>query len=138
MLDLVCPSKHVQQTVLSKQDQRKSNYDSNIPRNLELTPKSYGMVRNYSTVSKDHWVPPRVLQQTGPVSYKCELPGGHVVRCHQDQILNRSTPSIPSTPIKTFPPAISDECALSPMVHEREDKPNGGTEADVPPKLATP
>ncbi|KAK7086418.1 hypothetical protein SK128_000236, partial [Halocaridina rubra] len=83
----------------------------------------------------DHWVPSQVLKQTGPVSYKCELPGGHVVRCHRDQILNRSTPSIPSTPIKTFSPVISDESAVSPMVQDRVDKPNG---VDVPSKLATP
>ncbi|KAK7069526.1 hypothetical protein SK128_019135, partial [Halocaridina rubra] len=138
MVDLVHPSKHVQQTELSKQDQQKSNYDSTITRNLELTPKSSVMVRNYSTVAKNCWVPTRVLKQTGPVSYKCELPEGHVVRHHQDQILIRSTPSIPSTRIKTLSPVISDESALSPIVPDRVDKPNGGAEVDVLPKLTTP
>ncbi|KAK7063085.1 hypothetical protein SK128_000228, partial [Halocaridina rubra] len=61
---------------------------------------------------------------------------GHVVRRHQDQILNRSTLSTPSTPIKTLSPVISDESPLLPMVHERVDKPNGGAEVDIPPKLA--
>ncbi|KAK7071320.1 hypothetical protein SK128_004263, partial [Halocaridina rubra] len=53
---------------------------------------------------------------------------GHVVRRHQDS--SRSTPSIPSTPIRISSPVISDESALLPMVHEREDKPNGGAEVD--------
>ncbi|KAK7078143.1 hypothetical protein SK128_000373, partial [Halocaridina rubra] len=59
------------------------------------------------------------------------------VLSNQDQLLNRSTPSIPFTPIKTFSPVISDESALSSMVHKRVDQPNGGAEVDVPSKLAT-
>ena len=78
-----------------------------------MSPESSVMVRNYSTVSKDRWVPARVLQQTGPVSYKCALPEGNVVRRHQDQILSRSM----SSPIKTFQP-LSEESTHSPVVPE--------------------
>ena len=132
VLDLVHPNRCVQQTVWSKQDQQKSNYDSNVSRKLELSPESSVMVRNYSTVSKDRWVPARVLQQTGPVSYKCVLPEGNVVRRHQDQILSRSM----SSPIKTFQ-SISDQSAHSPVVPERADE-SKGADVEAPLKQATP
>ena len=132
VLDLVHPSKCIQQTVLSKQDQQKSHYDSSVSRKLELSPESSVMVRNYSTGSKDRWVPARVLQQTGPVSYKCALPEGNVVRRHQDQILSRSM----SSPIKTFQP-LSEQSAHSPVVPERADEFEGAN-VEVPLKQATP
>ena len=137
VLDLVHPGKCVQQKVLSKQDQQKLNYDSSPSRNLELSPETAVMVRNYSTVSKDRWVPARVMQQTGPVSYKCVLPSGNVVRRHQDQILNRSNATTVTTPMKTFSPNC-DMSANSPIVPERADESEGGAEVEAPPKQATP
>ena len=78
------------------------------------------------------------MQQTGPVSYKCVLPSGNVVRRHQDQILNRSNATTVTTPIKTFSPNC-DRSANSPVVSERADKSESGAEVEAPSlKHATP
>ena len=61
-----------------------------------------------------------------------------MVRRHQNQILPRSTPTVPTTPIRTFSPAISDKSAHSPIGSGGVDEPKGGAEVEVPPELATP
>ena len=138
VFDLAHPGKLVQKTVLTKQNNQKSNYDSKVARNLELLPESPVMVRNYSTFSKDRWVPARVLEQTGPVSYKCELLGGQVVRRHQDQILNRSVPTHSTIPFENMKQIDDGLSAPSPSVLERVDVPDREVEVDVLPKVATP
>ena len=89
VLDLVHPSKSVQTTVLNNQRVQKLNYDGKTTRKVDLMPESPIMVRNYSTQSKNRWVPAKVVEQTGPVSYKCELSEGGMVRRHQDQLITR-------------------------------------------------
>lgn len=76
------------------------------------------MVRNYSTLSKDRWIPAKVVKQTGPVSYKCELPGSHIVRRQQDQILTRSPKLNLSTPKKSNVP--NDESLSTHLPTETE------------------
>ena len=136
VLDLVRPEKSMKQTVLSKQETQKSNYDASIPRQLQLQPESPVMVRNYSTISKDRWIPAKVVKQTGPVSYKCELPGGTVIRRHQDQIWTKSTKPILTTPMKTI---IGDSLTTHlPTEIGRSEGAQMELNAEAPVKQATP
>ena len=112
VLDLVHPGKYLPNTVWSRQDKQKTNYDAKVPRTVELQPESPIMVRNYSTQSKDRWVPARVVKQTGPVSYKCELPEGNIVRRHQDQIHSRALPMSSVSPQK---PTVALKCKEAPV-----------------------
>ncbi|QQP51370.1 Uncharacterized protein FKW44_012711 [Caligus rogercresseyi] len=45
------------------------------------------MVRNYSKREEAKWVPATIIEETGPLSYKCQTDGGEVVRRHTDQII---------------------------------------------------
>ena len=134
VFDLVHPKHNVKNNVLSKQETQKSNYDSTIARGFQLNPESPVMVRNYSTISKDKWIPAKVVKQTGPVSYKCELEGGNIVRRHTNQMLTRSPNLIPTTPIKTREMPL----AHSPIVPEFNEGAEGNTEVEAPPRQATP
>ena len=136
--DLAHPRKIVQETVLSRQESQKSNYEGKLTRNLVLTPEEPVMVKNYSTVSKDRWVPAEVVQQTGPVSYKCKLPGGRVVRRHQDQILRRSLPQNGQVPIEPMQQESGDLSSPMPNVPELVDSPKGDIQAESPAKVTTP
>ena len=42
------------------------------------------MARNYS--AGDKWVSAVVGDRLGPLSYKCDLPDGRIIKRHQDQI----------------------------------------------------
>ena len=64
------------------------------------------MIRNY-TPGGSKWIPFTVMKQTGPLSYRCIVPTGAVVKRHQDQILYRGTPS-PRSPSCVLPPAPID------------------------------
>ena len=138
VFDLVHPNKGVKETVLSKQESQKAHYDATIPRELNLQPESPVMVRNYSTVSKDLWVPAKVLKQTGPVSYKCELPGGTIVRRHQNQILTRSDSSVVSTPTKTVAEQSQRLSTHSPIGTETSEGVQAKALPEVSVKPATP
>ena len=112
VLDLVHPGKCLPTTVLLKQEKQKENYNAKVPRTVELQPESPIMVRNYSSLYRDSWIPARIVKQTGPVSYKCELPEGHVVRRHQDQIHSRTFPKPTVSPKK---PIIVSESKETPV-----------------------
>ena len=123
VLDLVHPSKTVQKTVLDNQKVQKENYDGKTARKVDLMPDSSIMVRNYSTQSKNRWVPAKVIEQTGPVSYKCELSEGGMVRRHQDQVIKslRYSPSSPIGPSNPLDGEIPLGCAAEmPRVSESE------------------
>ena len=101
VLDLVHPGKCLPNMVLSKQDKQKTNHDAKVPRTVELCPKSPVMVRNYSSQYTDRWVPAKIVEQTGPVSYKCELPEGNMMCHHQDQIFYRTLLMFSASPEKS-------------------------------------
>ena len=138
VLDLVHPGKCVKQNVLSKQERQKSNYDTTVTRGVQLNPESPVMVRNYSTVAKDRWIPAKVLEQTGPVSFKCELSGGRTVRRHQNQILTRSPNLLPTMLNKTFSPDNIPLAHSSMVSGSREEEDEVGPEVEVPLRQATP
>ena len=89
-LDLIHPMANTKQRVLKKQENQKSNYSSKRPRVLDLRPRESVMIRKYPTPNNPKWVPAVVDQQTGPLSYRCQLPDGKIVKRHQDQIHERT------------------------------------------------
>ena len=64
------------------------------------------MICNY-TPGGSKWISSTVMKQTGPLSYKCILPTGVVVKRHQDQMLSKGTPS-PRSPSCVLPPVPID------------------------------
>ena len=106
-LDLLWPFNSVQARVANKQQSQKGNYTQR-PRNMNAPLGSDIMVRNYSSGPK--WLPGTVVQQTGPLSYKCELEDGGVVKRHSDQLHKRVTSPqslTPPLPLES-PPEVND------------------------------
>ncbi|XP_045541574.1 uncharacterized protein K02A2.6-like [Papilio machaon] len=83
-LDVMRPS--TAKIVEEAQDKQVLN-SSGLARNFKVGDKI--LSRNYST-NKHKWVEGKILQQTGPVSYKIMNNDGDVYRRHTDQILPRS------------------------------------------------
>ena len=74
-------------------------------------------------------MPAKVVQQTGPLSYKCELPEGNVVRRHQDQIHSRSLPMFSSLPQKlTISSPIKEAPASCSLPLQNAGEPSSGVE----------
>ena len=101
-LDLLWPADLVSSRVADKQRSQKKHH-TGAPRHLSLAPESAVMIRNYSGGSK--WVPSTITQQTGPLSYRCSLPSGEVVKRHQDQIIPREPVSLAESLPPSSPPA---------------------------------
>ena len=77
-------------------------------RSLQLHPGDPVVVRNYASGLR--WVPGTVQEKTGPVSFRCSLPDGREIRCHQDQVLpSKVSSQKDSTPRASLaqPPRIS-------------------------------
>ena len=138
VFDLVHPGKTLKQIVLSKQQSQKSNFDSKVARNLELSPETSVMIKNYSSATKERWIPARVVEQTGPVSYKCELTGGRVVRRHQDQILRRTVPMEGNLPMESTLHEPGDSLTSVPTVPEELETFRDRSEAEMPARGTTP
>ena len=114
-LDLLWPADGVSARVSKRQEAQKKEH-SNAPRTLHLPPESPVMIRNY-TPGGSKWIPSSVVKQTGPLSYKCELPSGNVVKRHQDQIITRTVPT-PPLPAETPPVAATASSPAKPVVSD--------------------
>ena len=110
-LDLLHPQDQLGGRVLARQETQKRNYSSSA-RMLDLHPQSPVAVRNYSSGPK--WLPAVVDTQTGPLSYRCELTGGGIVKRHQDQIITRTPEKEPSVPVATPEKTISPTPPVCP------------------------
>ena len=111
-LDLLSPFEAVQSKVLHKQGSQLKNHPGS--RTVDIDPSSSVMVRDYSSHPRK-WAPATVVKQSGPLSYKCELQGGGMVRRHQDQVIVGS------------PKNLQDRTMDSPI-----DNPNSPSEVFVP------
>ena len=84
-LDLIRPD--VSRTVTVQQERQKQHHDNTRQRKFSAQDPVY--VRNYGRGSK--WIPARIINKSGPVSYTVISEGGKYTRRHQDQILNRKS-----------------------------------------------
>ena len=109
-LDLLFPADQITSRVAHKQEvQRSSRASSRV---IDINPGDPVMVRNYMSGSK--WLPATVDTKSGPLSYRCELPDGRIIKRHQDQIHSRQiTPyseKTAETPVSSVvPPAVQNE-----------------------------
>ena len=118
-LDLLWPSDQVERRVAAKQYSQKENYCRN-PRKVDFMPTSPVLVRNYST-SGAKWIPATIQEQTGPLSYRCDLPTGAVLKRHQDQIISGHI-SPPKDAIISETPLVEIPILPKPEVVEAQVK----------------
>ena len=109
-LDLLWPGESVSAKVHERQQAQKRSH-SKMPRNVQLSPNSAVMIRNYANRGPK-WVPSVVTEKTGPLSYRCSVPSG-VVKRHQDQIILRN--SLPDTVPEVMVPVIPHSPKLTPI-----------------------
>lgn len=83
-LDLVRPD--VTRTVRGKQENQKQQHDRHV-RERKFKAEDPVYIKNYGQGNK--WIPARIIEKTGPVSYTAMSDDGKRTRRHQDQILNR-------------------------------------------------
>ena len=120
-LDLLMPSEGVATRVLEKQEKQVQNHASH-PRQLQLPLLAPVVVKNYSDRGPG-WLPASVEKQTGPVSYRCRLDDGNIVKRHLDQIHPRGEGS----------PGKKNELRAGPMLTNAELAVVPATDASAAP-----
>ena len=132
-LDLLWPGESVATRVADRQKLQKSNH-STTARSLTLPNHAPICIRNYSNRGPK-WVPAEVQSQTGPLSYKCTLNDGVVVKRHQDQIIP-SKSNCKNEPI--WVPQPSESIIIEPKVEpslSEVSEVNTKTDTVVPPPV---
>ena len=108
IFDLLKP-REIKDRILHKQQLQKMYRDPKIPRKFEVDSHKKVFVKDFSN-NKNKWAPATIIQQTGPLSYKCATEDNKIVKRHQSQMLvDKSVPndnssvsqdtSIPVSPI---------------------------------------
>ena len=85
-LDLIRPD--VSRTVTVQQERQKQHHDINT-RQRKFSEQDPVYVRNYGRGYK--WIPARIIDKSGPVSYTVISEGRKYTRRHQDQVLSRKS-----------------------------------------------
>ena len=104
-LDLLKPN--TADRVESKQFQQKAKHDSTAKARVFHVGQAVFM-KNVN--SSRRWLPGRIVQVTGPVSFLVQLDDGRQKRCHQDQLRSRVASIIPdsSTELQDLAPEFVD------------------------------
>ena len=111
-LDLLWPT--LSEKVAAKQQQQRKNH-AKFPRKVVINSDDKVMIRNYSQRGA-RWSPATVDCKTGPLSYRCQLDSGGMVRRHQDQIHLRSeSPPPPLKPVTSLPVTNQPELVDLPL-----------------------
>ena len=107
-LDLLKP--HTADRVERRQSQQKAQHDTRArPRKFELGETVF--VKNFGPGQK--WLPGKVVEMTGPVSYRVEMEDGRERRCHQDQVRIRVTAQgIPTNSEEKEPVSVDDDANI--------------------------
>jgi transposase InsO family protein len=104
-LDLLKPDIVVR--VEHKQQQQKLNHDQSAKERAFITGESV-FVKNRS--SDPAWLPGKVQEVTGPLSYRVKLEDGRLWRCHQDQLRKRPVEREPEiVPLPDLSPSPEPE-----------------------------
>ena len=131
-LDLLTPLDQVSQRVSQKQEKQKANH-AKKPRKVKFDLGSQVMVRNFG-VRGPKWLSAKVIEVTGPLSYRCLLERGGVVKRHQDQIQKTTNNDVyQDLEVEDLPflPMHSGESSMengeSPTIPDPEELPVPGT-----------
>ena len=85
VFDLLSPDEITRNVVQKRQEAQKRNHDPKIPRSTTFPNNADVMVKNYARGPK--WIPGKMKEKTGPLSYKCSILDDTVtVRRHHDQL----------------------------------------------------
>ena len=102
-LDLLFPT--VSQKVESKQLKQKKEHDATKPvRTFSIGDLVY--VEDF-TASPQKWIPGKIVEVTGPLSYCIELLDGSTVRRHVDNVIQRCLTDVPISPAVLAPTPVS-------------------------------
>ena len=102
-LDLLFPT--VSQKVESKQLKQKKEHDATKPvRTFSIGDLVY--VEDF-TASPQKWIPGKIVEVTGPLSYCIELLDGSTVRRHVDNVIQRCLTDVPTSPAILAPTPVS-------------------------------
>ena len=102
-LDLLFPT--VSQKVESKQLKQKEEHDATKPvRTFSIGDLVY--VEDF-TASPQKWIPGKIVEVTGPLSYCIELLDGSTVRRHVDNVIQRCLTDVPASPAVLAPTPVS-------------------------------
>ena len=150
-LDLLWPMDSVGAKVSHQQEKQKQNHSSH-PRKVEFAPFAPVIVRNYRSTGAS-WLPGTVEQRTGPVSYRCRLGDGTVVKRHLDQLQQRSvtspqaepptSPEVPERLRESLTPEVSPHREISPQplpegtVGPKDKPPAEPSPSQVEPRRST-
>ena len=120
-LDLLWPTDTVSAQVAERQQAQRRDH-TGTPRTVQFSPESPVMIRNY-TPGGSKWIPSTVMKQAGPLSYKCILSTGAVVKRHQEQMLSKGTTS-PKSPSSVLPPVPIDSNSPTRTLTPNESPPS--------------
>ena len=102
-LDLLFPT--VSQKVESKQLKQKKEHDATKPvRTFSIGDLVY--VEDF-TASPQKWIPGKIVEVTGPLSYCIELLDGSTVRRHVGNVIQRCLTDVPTSPAVLAPTPVS-------------------------------
>ena len=90
-LDLLWPMSKIASNVSEKQEHQR-RWHTNHPREVDWKTNDPVMVKSFARLGPK-WTPAAITECTGPVSYKCELEDGRIIKRHQDQIHSRDSPA---------------------------------------------
>ena len=91
-LDLLWPWEETQGKVLRQQESQKRCHTLK-PWTVSLKVSEPILAKNNSCYGPK-WVPGHVVSKTGPLSYRCALPSGQIIKRHQDQLSQRNVPTV--------------------------------------------
>lgn len=133
-LDLLHPQEMVAGKVTRSQEAQKHHHTGS-PRYVNLEPKTPVFVRNFAAGPK--WRPAVVTQKHGPISYKCQLDDGRVIKRHQDQvILGNPDPGAVVSPMMTDP--VRALPAVIPMPTSPHQVPSASVTIEESPASSPP
>ena len=124
IFDLLKPIE-IAERVRQKQEKQKYYHDPIRSRKLNLSRTDPVMVRNYTSPNK--WVPGTVTEQTGPLSFKCQV-GDKIVKRHQDQVI--PVPIVPKPHTNQPDNLVSnDSTEITPI---ENSVPSGNNSPEIP------
>ena len=115
---------------VEREQMRQKRNHCRRPRGTTVAENDSVMIRNYGRHG-GKWLPAQIERKIGPLTYKCKLQDGQVVKRHQDQLHQRSASLSPAPPIirasvtteTTTPVTNSNEPGTPPRVPITQPQP---------------
>ena len=132
-LDIIRPDLH--NTVYERQQRQKETRDSRAS-DRELSVGDVVYARGYGQ-GQSKWIPARIVQRTGPVSFKVELEGGNIWCRHQNQLCKRFDITTETTYRGTANETTTDSTEQQPPRVPPRDSPEPSPQAPKQAAITT-